>query len=82
VGLSGLAYLVRGWVVGSEGFSRTHTILILVAWVVSAAWMIWSAVIAWRMPDPVAGHLTAPGTGGTTTSPTTRHRRADLASQV
>jgi hypothetical protein len=74
VGLSGLAYLVQGWVVGSEGFSQTHTILILVAWVVSAVWMIWLAVIAWRMPDPVAGHLTAPGAGGTTTSPTTRHR--------
>jgi hypothetical protein len=51
MGLSGLAYPVQGWVVGSEGFSRTHTILILVAWVLSLAWMIWLAVAAWRRRD-------------------------------
>ena len=33
MGLSGLTYLVQGWVVGSEGFSGTHTILIVLAWV-------------------------------------------------
>jgi hypothetical protein len=32
MGLSGLTYLVQGWVVGSEGFSGTHTTVILVAW--------------------------------------------------
>ena len=26
MGLSGLTYLVQGWVAGSEGFSPTHTI--------------------------------------------------------
>jgi hypothetical protein len=51
MGLSGLTYLVQGWVVGSEGFSETHTILILVAWVLTLGWMIWLVVIAWRMPD-------------------------------
>ena len=51
MGLSGLTYLVQGWVVGSEGFSGTHTILILVAWVLSLAWMIWLVVAAWRMRD-------------------------------
>jgi hypothetical protein len=51
MGLSGLTYLVQGWVVGSEGFSKTHTILILVAWVLTLAWMIWLVVVAWRMPD-------------------------------
>jgi hypothetical protein len=51
MGLSGLTYLVQGWVVGSEGFSETHTILILVAWALTLAWMIWLVVAAWRMPD-------------------------------
>jgi hypothetical protein len=51
MGLSGLAYLVQGWVVGSEGFSGTHTILILVAWALTLAWMIWLVVVAWRMRD-------------------------------
>src|SRR5689334_4336788 len=50
MGLSGLAYLAQGWVVGSEGFSGTHTILILVAWVLSLVWMAWLVVLAWRQP--------------------------------
>ena len=49
MGLSGIAYLVQGWVVGSEGFSETHTVLILVAWIVSIAWMVWLLVVARRM---------------------------------
>jgi hypothetical protein len=51
MGLSGLAYLVQGWVVGTDGFSGTHTILILLAWVLSLAWMIWLLVVARRMQD-------------------------------
>jgi hypothetical protein len=49
MGLSGLAYLVQGWVVGSEGFSGTNDLLITVAWVISVAWMIWLVVVAWRI---------------------------------
>ena len=51
MGLSGLTYLVQGWVAGSEGFSRTHTIAIVLAEVLNVAWMIWLVVVAWRMPD-------------------------------
>ena len=54
MGLSGLTYLVQGWVVGSEGFSRTHTILIVLAFVLNLAWMIWLVVVAWRMQDSEA----------------------------
>jgi hypothetical protein len=57
MGLSGLAYLVQGWVVGSHGFSGTHTILILVAWALSLGWMIWLVVVAWRMQDLEARRL-------------------------
>ena len=49
VGLSGLAYLVQGWVVGSEGFSQTMNVAIVVAWVIDVVWMIWLIVVAWRM---------------------------------
>jgi hypothetical protein len=38
-------------VVGSEGFSGTNDLLIMVAWVISVAWMIWLPVVAWRMLD-------------------------------
>ena len=51
MGLSGLTYLVQGWVAGSEGFSRTHTIAIVLAWVLNLTWMIWLVVVAWRMQD-------------------------------
>lgn len=53
VGLSALAHLVQGWVIGAEGFSPRHTIAILVAWVLNLAWMIWLVVAAWRMQDKV-----------------------------
>ena len=51
MGLSGLTYLVQGWVIGAEGFSGTHSTLILVAYVFSLAWMIWLLIVAWRMKD-------------------------------
>jgi hypothetical protein len=54
MGLSGLTYLMQGWVVGAEGFSATHTILILVAWVLTLAWMIWLLIVAWRMQESEA----------------------------
>jgi hypothetical protein len=51
MGLSGLTYLVQGWVLGSEGFSKTETIAIVLAFVLDLVWMIWLVVVAWRMPD-------------------------------
>ena len=49
MGLSGLTYLVQGWVVGSEGFSRTETIAIVLGFVLDLAWMAWLVAVAWRM---------------------------------
>jgi hypothetical protein len=54
MGLSGLAYLVQGWTVGSDGFSATNTSAILAAYVLMLAWVIWLAVLAWR-PTQSAG---------------------------
>lgn len=51
MGLSGVAYLVQGWVVGSEGFSTTDSLLIVVAWVLSLVWMIWLALGSRRVPS-------------------------------
>ena len=55
--LSGLTYLVQGWLVGSEGFSQTVSIAIVLAWVLSLVWMIWLVVVAWRMEDAEPNHL-------------------------
>jgi hypothetical protein len=59
MGLSGLTYLVQGWVIGAEGFSGTHSTLILVAYVFSLAWMIWLVVVAWRRQDSQAPRMVA-----------------------
>jgi hypothetical protein len=47
--LSGLAYIVQGWVIGSEGFSATNSIPTLVGIVATLVWSIWLLVSAWRM---------------------------------
>jgi hypothetical protein len=54
MGLSGLTYLVQGWVVGTEGFSQTESIAIVLAWVLDLAWMIWLLVVARRLQDSEA----------------------------
>ena len=48
MGLSGLPYIVQGWVVGSEGFLATNTFAILAGYVLILAWIIGLAVVAWR----------------------------------
>jgi hypothetical protein len=58
MGLSGLSYLVQGWVVGSGGFSQAESIAIVLAFVLDVSWMIWLVVAAWRMQeDPQASPL-------------------------
>jgi hypothetical protein len=47
--LSGLAYIVQGWVIGSEGFSATNSTPTLVGIVATLVWSIWLLVSAWRM---------------------------------
>jgi hydrogenase/urease accessory protein HupE len=51
MGLSGLAYIVQGWVLGYEGFSGTDTFAILAGYVLILAWIIWLAVVAWRTKE-------------------------------
>jgi hypothetical protein len=51
MGLSGLAYVVQGWVLGSEGFSATNMSAILAGYVLMLAWIIWLAVVAWRAKE-------------------------------
>ena len=65
MGLSGLTYLAQGWVGGSEGFSRTHAIAIVLAFVLDVIWMIWLAVFAWRMQNaaPPASRGVSEGVG-------------------
>jgi hypothetical protein len=50
MGLSGLTYLVQGWLAGAEGFSQRHTLAIVVAEVLNAVWMTSLLVVVWRTP--------------------------------
>ncbi len=53
MGLSGLTYLVQGWILGTEGFSATNTVLQLLGYVLVPAWSIWLLIVAWRMKESV-----------------------------
>jgi hypothetical protein len=61
MGLSGLAYLAQGWVLGSDGFSAGNTIAILAGYFLMLAWTMWLTVLAWR--GRVAANNTRPATG-------------------
>ena len=48
MGLSGLAYLAQGWILGSEGFSASNTLPTLLGIVLIVAWSVWLLIVAWR----------------------------------
>ena len=54
MGLAGLTYLAQGWAAGSEGFSPTESLTIVLDEVLNVAWMTWLLVVAWRMKLPTA----------------------------
>jgi hypothetical protein len=64
IGLSGLTFLVQGWVVGSEGFSPMMSNAIVVAELLDIVWMVWLLVIAGRMQDADPRRPVADGRGG------------------
>ncbi len=48
VGLTGIAYIAQGFVVGAEGFSDNNSIPTLVAYAVWLVWSIWLMIFALR----------------------------------
>jgi hypothetical protein len=66
IGLSGLAYLAQGWVAGTEGFSPAQSVAIVLAWILSLAWMIWLVAVASQRQEvgEVGGKRTDSGTRG------------------
>ncbi len=54
MGLSGLAYLAQGWVIGAEGFSDANSAPTLIGIVATLTWSIWLLISAWRMRQAVA----------------------------
>jgi hypothetical protein len=56
MGLSGVAYIVQGWVIGSEGFSATNSAPTLIGIIATLVWSIWLLFGAWRMQEAVDDH--------------------------
>jgi hypothetical protein len=51
MGLSGLAYIVQGWIIGSEGFSASNLIPTLLGIILIVVWSIGLLIVAWRMQE-------------------------------
>ena len=52
MGLSGLAWLVLGWVIGTSGFTSAQTVPTDVGFAFLFAVTIWLLIVAWRMQQP------------------------------
>ncbi|MBL0373488.1 hypothetical protein JJB09_15765 [Rhizobium sp. KVB221] len=48
MGSSGMSFLMQGWVVGTEGFTEKHTILIVLSLALNLVWMVWLFFSVWR----------------------------------
>jgi len=53
MGVSGLAFIVLGWLVGTEGFTSANTVPTYVGHGLNDVWMIWLLIIAWRRKESV-----------------------------
>ena len=61
MGLSGLAYLAQGWMLGSDGFSAGNTMAILAGYVLTLAWTMWLTALAWRAREAATSTGTVTG---------------------
>jgi hypothetical protein len=57
MGLSGLAFIVLGWLVGSEGFTPIHNVPMNAGAALLLAWIIWLLIVAWRRKESVQAAL-------------------------
>jgi hypothetical protein len=62
-------HLVQGWLGGSDRFSQTHSITIVLAEALNVAWMMWPIVVAWRMQDSEPRRSVAGGVLATPVNP-------------
>jgi len=53
MGVSGLAFIVLGWLVGTEGFTSANTVPTYVGHGLNDVWMIWLLIIAWWRKESV-----------------------------
>ena len=51
MGLSGVAYLVQGWIIGAEGFAAANAVPTLFGIVLTVVWTVWLLISAWRLKE-------------------------------
>jgi hypothetical protein len=51
IALSGISFLVQGWLAGMEGFSHAQSLAIITAFILDVIWMTWLLMIVRRLPD-------------------------------
>jgi hypothetical protein len=49
MGLSGVAYLIQGWVIGTSGFSAANQAPTLLGIILVALWSVWLFVTSLRL---------------------------------
>jgi hypothetical protein len=54
MGVSGLAFIVLGWLTGTYGFTPANTVPTYVGHGLNDVWMIWLLIIAWRKKSVAA----------------------------
>jgi hypothetical protein len=59
MGLTGLAYMVQGWIIGAEGFSTNNTLPTLLAYLLWLVWSSWLLILAWWRKEWVDTRNTA-----------------------
>jgi hypothetical protein len=57
MGLSGLAFIVLGWLVGTQGFTSTETVPTDIGYLSLFALTIWLLIVAWRRKESVQAAL-------------------------
>jgi len=53
MGVSGLAFIVLGWLVGTQGFTSTGTVPTDVGYLSLVAFTIWLLIVAWRRKESI-----------------------------
>lgn len=50
MGLSGLAYIAQGWIIGTEGFAAANAVPTLAGIALIVVWTVCLLISAWRAP--------------------------------
>ena len=61
MGISGLAYLAQGWILGTAGFSETNGVPTLLGILSVIGWSIWLLYFAWRTRESTRSPSGQPG---------------------